>query len=90
MWIHLYKLIKICKPICVVRSWGDTVGGNVNCCSHYGKQYGDSSSTKNRVAIWPSHSTPGHVSGQNYNSKWYPHPSVHGSTICNSQDTKTA
>ena len=28
-----------------------TVGGNVNWCSHYGKQYGGSSKkTKNRVA----------------------------------------
>ena len=24
------------EPLC-------TIGGNVNCCSHYGKQYGDSS-----------------------------------------------
>ena len=28
-----------------------TVGGNVNWCSHYGKQYGGSKKTKDRVAI---------------------------------------
>ena len=28
-----------------------TVGGNVNWCSHYGKQYGGSYKTKNRVTI---------------------------------------
>ena len=29
---------------------------------------------KNRVAIWSSSPTPGHISGQNYNSKRYMHP----------------
>ena len=28
-----------------------SIGGNVNCCRHYGKQYGGSSKTKNRVII---------------------------------------
>ena len=28
-----------------------TIGGNVNWCSHYGKQYGGCSKTKNRVAV---------------------------------------
>ena len=30
-------------------------------------------SQKSRVAICPSNSTPGHTSGQNYNSKQYTH-----------------
>ena len=28
-----------------------SLGGNVNLCSHYGKQYGTSLKTKNRVTI---------------------------------------
>ena len=39
---------------------------------------------KNRVTIGSSNPTPGHVSGQNCNSKRYMHPNVHGSTIYNS------
>ena len=31
-------------------------------------------------------SYPGHISGQNYNSKIYMHPQVHSGTIYNSQD----
>ena len=42
--------------------------------------------TKNRVAIWSSNPTCGHISGGNYNLKRYMHPYVHSSTICNSQD----
>ena len=45
--------------------------------------------TKNRIIIWSSNSTPGHIPGQNYNSKRYTHPSAHSSTIHNSQDTLT-
>ena len=29
----------------------DTIGGNVNWCSHWGKQYGGSLKTKNRVTV---------------------------------------
>ena len=43
-------------------------------------------SQKSRVAIWPSNSTPGHTSGQNYNSKRYTHTNVPSSIIYNSQD----
>ena len=39
-----------------------TVGGNVNWCSHCGKQYEGSQETENRATIWPSNSTPGYVS----------------------------
>ena len=42
--------------------------------------------TKNRITIWSSNPTPGHISGQNYNSKRYMHPYVHSSTIHSSQD----
>ena len=41
--------------------------------------------TKNRTTIWPCSSTPGHISEQNYNSKIYMQPYVHGSTVHNSQ-----
>ena len=33
-----------------------------------------------------SNPTPGHISGENSNSKRYMHPSVHSNTIYNSQD----
>ena len=62
------------------------VGGNVNWYSHYGKQYGAFLKTKNRATIWSSNPIPGHISGENHNSKRYMHPKVHSSTIYNSQD----
>ena len=37
--------------------------------------------TKNRTIIWPSNPTPGHILGENHNSKRYTQPSVHCSTI---------
>ena len=45
--------------------------------------------TKNRVTIWSSNLTPGHISRQNYNSKRYMHLCVHSSTIYSSQDMET-
>ena len=42
--------------------------------------------TKNRVAVWFSNPTPGHISGENSNSKRYIHPYVHSSTVYNSQN----
>ena len=44
--------------------------------------------TKNKVTIWCSNPTPGHISekDENANSKRYMHPNVHSSTIYNSQD----
>ena len=45
--------------------------------------------TEIRVAILSSNLIPGHISGQNYNSKWYMHPCVHISAIHNSQDVET-
>ena len=41
--------------------------------------------TKNRTAVWSSSPTPGHISGENSNSKTWTHPSVHSYTIYNSQ-----
>ena len=38
------------------------VGGNVNWCSHPGKQFLVSQKTKNRNTIWPSNSTFGYIS----------------------------
>ena len=39
-----------------------TVGGNVNWCSHYGKQYADTSKITNRTTIWSSYPTSGYLS----------------------------
>ena len=66
-----------------------TVGENVSWYSHCGKQYGGSQKTKNRVTIWSSTFTPGHINRQNYNSKRYMHLCVHSSTIYSSQDMET-
>ena len=46
--------------------------------------------TKNRVIIWSSNPTAGHVSWENSNLKRCMPPSVHSSTIHNSQDTGAA
>ena len=42
--------------------------------------------TKNRVAIWSSYSTPGHISRQNCKSKIHMHPYAHSSITDNSHD----
>ena len=64
-------------------------GGNVNWCSHYGKQYEVSfKKKKKRVTIRSSNPTTGHISRKDKSSnlKRYKHPHVHSSTIYNSQD----
>ena len=38
-----------------------TVGGTVDWCSHYGRQYGDALKTRNKTTIWPSNPTPKHL-----------------------------
>ena len=43
-------------------------------------------SSKYITTIWSSNPTPRHISGGNHNSKRYMHPSVHFSTVYNSQD----
>ena len=42
--------------------------------------------TKNRITIWSSNPTPGHLSRENHHSKRHMYSSVHCSTIYNSQD----
>ena len=44
---------------------------------------------KNRVAIWSSNPTPGHIVRQNYNSKNPMHPYTHHSTIYSGPDVAT-
>ena len=76
-----------CWRGCGERKPSYTVGGNVNWCSHYGEQYGGSlKKLKNRVAIWSSNPTPGHISRENHTSKRYMYPNVRCSTTYDSQD----
>ena len=42
--------------------------------------------TEISTTIWPSNPTPGHIDRENHDSKIYTHPSVHWSTVYNSQD----
>ena len=71
-----------------------TVGGNVNWCSHYGKQYGGSSKKKkkikDRMTIWSSYPTFGFISKitESKISKWYLHTHVHSCTIHSSQEVE--
>ena len=44
--------------------------------------------TKNRSTKWSCNSTPEPIPKENHNSKRYMHPSVHCSTVYNSQDTE--
>ena len=63
-----------------------TVGGNVNCYSYYGEQ--PLWKTKNRATIWSCNLTPGHIPREKHDLKNM-YPSVHWSTIYNSQDMET-
>ena len=49
------------------KEYSCTVGENVNWCSYYGEQY--DYSIKTRDTIWSCSPTPGHMSGENFNSK---------------------
>ena len=63
------------------------LGGDVNWCRHYGKQYGGAlKKPKNRVTIWSSSPTPGYISRKNSNLKRYMNSNVHRSTIYKNQD----
>ena len=44
-----------------------TVGGNINWCGHYGKQYGRSLKTKNRDDVGSSNSTSVYLFQENKN-----------------------
>ena len=57
-----------------------TVHGNVNRCSHCGKQYGSVSKTKNKTIMRPSDFTPGYISEKRKketNLKRFMHLNVH-------------
>ena len=62
---------------------------DVSWCNHYENSMDDLQKTTNRVAVWSSNPTPGHMSGQNCISKRYMHPCVQSSTIHNGQDVET-
>ena len=49
--------------------------------SHYWQQYRSFLKNKNRVTIWSSNITAGHISGENHNLKRYMQSNVHCSTI---------
>ena len=68
-----------------------TVGGNANWCSHYGKQYGGSSKTKNRAATQSGIPLLGMCvkKDKNSNMKSYVHPTVHSSTVYSSWHRET-
>ena len=53
-----------------------TIDGNVNWYSHYGELFEVSLKTKsiNRIDIWPSNTTTGHIPRENHNSKRYMSP----------------
>ena len=48
------------------------ISGNINWCSHYGKQY--EGSENKMVPIWSNNTTLRHISRQNYNSKRHMQP----------------
>ena len=68
-----------------------TVGGNLNWCNHYRKQYGGSSKIKNTTTIWYSNSTSGNRTkgNEDIDLKRYLYLCVRSSIICNIQDIQT-
>ena len=67
-----------------------TGGGNVNCgAAIMENRTKIPLKTKNRVTIWFSNPTSGHIFGkdENFNSETYMHPNVQNSTIYNNQAT---
>ena len=69
------------------RQSSHNVGGDVNWYSHYEEQHGGS--LKNLQLELPYDSVPlRHVSGEKHDPKGYTHPSVHCSSICNTQDVE--
>ena len=68
----------------------NTVGGNINWHSHYGKHYGASSKKLIETTTWSRNSTPGYVSkeNENTNSERHMHPNVQSNIVYNSQDTE--
>ena len=72
------------KPLC-------TVGGNINWCSHYGKQYGGSlKKVKIELLYDPAIPLLGiYPKIENTNLKRYMHFHVHCNIIYNCQDMET-
>ena len=67
-----------------------TVSGNVSWYIRYGKNSMEiPHKTKNKITILSSNLIPRNILSQNYNSKRYMHPCVHGSTVHNSQNMET-
>ena len=65
------------------------VGGNVVGAATVENSMEGPQKTNNRSIIWSHKPTPGHISGQNYNSKRYMYSCVPSSSIHNSQDKET-
>ena len=63
------------------------LGENINWYSHYGEEYGSSSSIKNKTTLQSSNSNSGYLAEKNKNTnlKKYVYPSVYCTVICNSQ-----
>ena len=59
------------------------VAGKVNWCSHYRNSMEVPQKPKNRVVMWSSNPTPGHIHEENSNSKRHM-----GSSHCGSVETK--
>ena len=66
-----------------------TVGGNVNCTTTMENIMEVPQKVKNEATIWSSNPAPVHLSGKKCNLKRYMHPTVHCTTIYNSQDMET-
>ena len=65
-----------------------TVGGKVNGATTMENSMEVLLKTKYRTNIWSSNPIPGHVSGENHNSKRHMHPDVHWSTFKTWKQTK--
>ena len=77
-------------------SAGEGVGRREPSCTVGGMQIGAATveksvealkNTRDKTTTWPSNAPPGHISRETHSSKRHVHPSVHCSTIYNSQDT---
>ena len=80
-----------CRRQCGVKGTLLTAGGNINCCSHYGKQYGRfHKKLKIELLCDPAIPLLGIHSDKIIiqKKKKYTHNNVHSSTIYNSQDTE--
>jgi len=63
-----------------------TAGENVNCTTAMENSMAIPLKSKGRTTTWYSNPTPGHISGENHNSKRCMHPNIQSGTIYNSQD----